>query len=59
MDLEQGRAVEGRYAFSSLMDEASGQLRLKVRRDTLSLGDSAGYELTQNVSLFLFRVLDT
>jgi hypothetical protein len=55
MELEPGRAVEGRYSFSSLMDEASGQLRLKVRRDTLNLGDSTGYEYTQNVSSSSFR----
>lgn len=49
-DLESGRAVEGRYPFSNLMDEVSGELRLKLRSVTLSLGDTADYLAIQTVS---------
>jgi hypothetical protein len=52
-DLESGRAVEGRYPFSNLMDEASGELRLKLRSVTLSLGDTADYVAIQTVSRIL------
>lgn len=50
-DLEPGRAVEGRYPFSNLMDEASGELRLKLRSVNLTLGDSADYVAVQTVSI--------
>lgn len=50
-DLESGRAVEGRYPFSNLMDEASGELRLKLRSVTLTLGDSADYIAVQTVRI--------
>jgi hypothetical protein len=50
-DLESGRAIEGRYPFSNLMDEASGELRLKLRSVTLSLGDTADYLAIQTVSV--------
>lgn len=55
-DLESGRAIEGRYPFSNLMDEASGELRLKLRSVTLSLGDTADYVAIQTVSRILSMV---
>jgi hypothetical protein len=49
-DLEPGRAIEGRYPFSNLMDEASGELRLKLRKVVLSLGNSDKYQTVHTVS---------
>lgn len=56
-DLEPGRAIEGRYPFSNLMDEASGELRLKLRPVVLHLGDSTRYETVHTVS-FRGLILD-